>query len=61
MKTYWKIILIVVDLATIGFGVLLFVSGLRKMCGDMEVGAVLITLGLLIHYWRKNYFNITKM
>ena len=62
MKTYWKIIFIVADVITIGLGVPLLVSGLLKnlyftCIGDVEIGSFMIILGLLIHYWRKQYFK----
>lgn len=61
----WKIILIVVDLITIGFGIFSLMAGLIrnlyfKDYGDIELGGFMITLGLLIHYWFKNYFGIIK-
>ena len=65
MKTYWKIIFIACDIITIGLGVPLLMGGVIRNLyfqdfGDIEIGAFMITLGLLLHYWRKNYFNLIK-
>jgi len=63
MKTYWKIILIIIDLATFGFGSWLFIHGLINLLvlkdyyGDIDPGFLLIILGFLVHHWRKNYFK----
>ena len=62
MKTYLKIIFIVANIIFIGLGVPLFVSGHLKnlyfaCIGDIETGSFMIIIGLLLHYWRKNYFS----
>ena len=65
MKTYWKIIFIAIDVVAIGLGVPLLVGGLMANLyhvnmGDVEIGSCAITMGLLVHYWRKHYFNFAK-
>jgi hypothetical protein len=59
MKTITKIVLIITDTITFGFGTGNLVAGLIKESKkDLAgIGAFLIVFGLLIHYWRKNYFQ----
>ncbi len=59
MKTFTKIVLIITDTITFGIGTVNLMVGLideseKKI---VPIGAFLIVSGLLIHYWRKNYFQ----
>jgi uncharacterized membrane protein YedE/YeeE len=59
MKTTSKIVLIIIDTITFGFGTGNIVAGVinesqKKFAG---IGAFMIVFGFLIHYWRKNYFQ----
>ena len=59
MKTITKIVLIITDTIIFGFGTGNLVAGLIKESKkDLAgIGAFMIVSGLLIHYWRKNYFQ----
>lgn len=67
MKTHKILIFIIIDVVTLAFGSCIFVIGtLACLCserynkedaGVAMVGCFMVVLGLLINYWRKNYFN----
>jgi hypothetical protein len=59
MKPITKIVLIITDTITFGFGTVNLVVGLineseKDLAG---IGTFMLVFGFLIHYWRKNYFQ----
>lgn len=60
MKLFTKIILMIIDTVAIAFGTYVFITSI--LYSDKEeagIGAFMIVFGLLIHYWRTNYFKST--
>jgi len=62
MRIPWKIIFIIVDVILFGIGTPFLITSIINnyyyICfGDVELAAFMVTLGFLIHYWRKNYFR----
>ena len=66
MRTYWKIIFIIADIITFGLGAPTIVQGLLsfiKVNNDYQnigIGVFMITIGILIHFWKKHYFVFSK-
>jgi hypothetical protein len=58
MKLFSKIILMLTDCVALAVGSAVLVSSaLDSREDEAGIGAFMIVFGLLIHYWRKTYFQ----